>query len=129
MPTLISAIPAIIDLDRAQDLDFRRQMQKLTKILVQKLPTDKNGDLIFDIEEAKDVHNTAVEMLDRVQGADILTTFTDVFAIDLSDKNTTTAKDELEKNERTVFNAMGLSQNLFNTDGNLSLNNSILTDE
>jgi len=27
-------------------------MQKLMKILVQKLPLDKNGDLIFDVDEA-----------------------------------------------------------------------------
>ena len=31
--------------------------------------------------------------------------------------------------ERTVFNELGISQNLFNTDGNLSLEKSILTDE
>jgi hypothetical protein len=35
-------------------------MQKLLKILVQKLPLDKNGDLIFDVEEARDIHNNAV---------------------------------------------------------------------
>jgi len=27
---------------------------------VQKLPIDKNGDLIFDVDEAKDIHNNAV---------------------------------------------------------------------
>ena len=50
---------------------------------------DKNGDLIFDVDEAKDIHNNAVEMLRRAVGVDVLTTFTDVDSIDLSDKNTT----------------------------------------
>jgi len=27
---------------------------------VQKLPMDKNGDLIFDVDEARDIHNTMV---------------------------------------------------------------------
>lgn len=90
---------------------------------------DKNGDLIFDIDEARDIHNNAVEMLRRAVGVDVLTTFADIDAIDMSDKNTSTTKDDLEKVERSVFNSMGISQNLFNTDGNLSLEKSILNDE
>jgi hypothetical protein len=50
----------------------------LLKIIVQKLPIDKNGDLIFDVEEARDIHNNGVEMLKRAIGVDVLTTFTDV---------------------------------------------------
>jgi hypothetical protein len=68
-------------------------------------------------------------MLKRAVGVDVLTTFADIDAIDMSDKNTTTSKDDLEKVERTVFNAMGISQNLFNTEGNMSLEKSILNDE
>jgi len=84
-------------------------MQKLLKIIVQKLPMDKNGDLIFDVDEARDIHNNGVEMLKRAIGVDVLTTFTDVDSIDLSDKNTSTSTDDLEKVERAVFNALGIS--------------------
>ena len=129
IPLFISAIPAIMDLEEAQDLDRRKQMQKLLKIIVQKLPRDKNGDLIFDIDEAKDLHNIAVEMLKQAVGVDVLTTFADIDAIDLSDKATATSTDDLEKVERSVYNALGISQNLFNTAGNLSLEKSILNDE
>ena len=38
IPMFVNAIPALLDLDAAQDLDRRKQMQKLLKILVQKLP-------------------------------------------------------------------------------------------
>jgi hypothetical protein len=104
-------------------------MQKLLKILVQKLPLDKNGDLIFDVEEARDIHNNAVQMLRNAIGVDVLTTFTEVESIDMSDKNTATSTDDLNKVERTVYNSFGISKNLFNTDGNLSLEKSILNDE
>ena len=90
---------------------------------------DKNNDLIFDIDEAKDIHNNAVEMLSHAVGVDVLTTFADIDSIDMSDKNTATTRDDLEKVERTVFNDLGISRNLFNTDGNLSLEKSILNDE
>ena len=129
VPLFANAIPAILDLDAAQDLDRRKQMQKLLKIIVQKLPLDKNGDLIFDVDEARDIHNNAVEMLSRAIGVDVLTTFTDVDSIDMSDKNTTATQDDLSKVERTVYNALGVSRNIFNADGNLSLTQSILQDE
>ena len=129
IPMFVNAIPALLDLDAAQDLDRRKQMQKLLKIIIQKLPMDKNGDLIFDIDEAKDIHNNAGEMLRRAVGVDVLTTFADIDSVDMSDKNTSTTVDDLEKVERAVFNSLGISQNLFNTDGNLSLERSILNDE
>lgn len=129
LPIFINSLPAILDLDAAQELDRKKQMQKLLKILVQKLPMDKNGDLIFDVDEARDIHNTAVAMLKRAVGVDVITTFADVDSIDISDKNTTSSTDDLEKVERTVYNSMGVSRNLFNATGNIALANSILDDE
>lgn len=129
-PLFINAIPSIIDLDAGQDLDRRKQMQELMKIVIQKLPLDKNGDLIFDVDEARDIHNNAVEMLQHAIGVDVLTTFADVDIEDVADKNSNTSNsDGLERIERTVYNSFGVSRNLFNTDGNLSLEKSILDDE
>lgn len=128
-PILVNAIPAILDLDAAQELDRKKMMQKLLKVIIQKLPLDKNGELIFDVDEAKDIHNNSVQMLKRAIGVDVMTTFADVTVADLADKNTSTTTDELEKVERALYNGLGVSQNLFNTDGNLSLEKSILNDE
>jgi hypothetical protein len=129
-PLFINAIPSIIELDAGQDLDRRKQMQELMKIVIQKLPLDKNGDLIFDVDEARDIHNNAVEMLQHAIGVDVLTTFADVNIEDVADKNSNTSNsDGLERIERTVYNSFGVSRNLFNTDGNLSLEKSILDDE
>ena len=128
-PAFISVIPAIIDLDAAQELDRKKMAQKLLKIIIQRMPLDKNGDLIFDVDEAQQLHNNAVKMLSRAIGVDVLTTFADVDVADMSDKGTTTTVDELAKVERTVYNEAGVSQLQFNSDGNMALNNSILNDE
>ena len=128
-PAFISVIPAIIDLDAAQDLDRKKMAQKLLKIIIQKMPLDKNGDLIFDVDEAQELHNNAVKMLSRAIGVDVLTTFADVEVADMSDRGTTTTVDELAKVERTVYNEAGVSQLQFNSDGNIALNNSILNDQ
>ena len=128
-PAFISVIPAIIDLDNAQALDRKKMQQKLLKIIIQKMPLDKNGDLIFDVDEAQALHNNAVRMLSKAIGIDVLTTFADVDVADMADKNTTTTVDELSKVERTIYNEAGVSQMQFNTDGNIALEKSILNDE
>jgi hypothetical protein len=56
---------------------------------------DKNGDLIFDVDEAHDIHNNAVAMLKRAVGVDVLTTFADIDVADMQDKNSTTTSDDL----------------------------------
>ena len=128
-PPLAGVIPSIIDLDSAQELDRKKTMQQLLKVIIQKLPLDKNGDLIFDVDEARDIHNNAVKMLGRAVGVDVLTTFADVEVDNMQDRNSTTTLDDLQKVERTVYNNSGFSQNLFNTDGNIALEKSISNDE
>ena len=128
-PAFISVIPAIIDLDEAQGLDRKKMAQQLLKIIIQKMPMDKNGDLVFDVDEAKQLHNNAINMLGKAIGVDVLTTFADVDVADLADNNTNTATDNLERVERAIYNEAGVSQKQFNTDGNLALEKSIANDE
>lgn len=129
LPLFINAIPEIIDLKVAQGIDRQRQLQQLLKIIVQKLPRDKNGDLIFDVDEAKDIHNNAVAMLARAIGVDVLTTFADIDSIDVSDASQLSKDGSLENARNTAYDALGISRNIFNTDGNLALEKSILADE
>ena len=128
-PPFIAVIPAIIDLDAAQDLDRKKMQQQLLKIIIQKMPIDKNGDLVFDVDEALQLHNNAVRMLQKAIGIDVLTTFADVEVADMADNKTSTTTDDLEKVERTVYNEAGVSQMQFNTDGNIALEKSILNDQ
>ena len=124
----MAVIPAIIDLDEAKDLDKRKMAQELLKIIIQKMPLDKNGDLVFDVDEAQQLHNNAVNMLRKAIGIDVLTTFADVEVADMSDNRTTAASDDLQRVERSVYNEAGVSQMQFNTDGNIALEKSILND-
>jgi len=128
-PMFISVIPLILDLDEAQALDRKKTMQRLLKILVQKMPLDKNGELIFDVDEAQQLHNNAVQMLSRAIGVDVLTTFADVDVADMTDNQATAQTDDLKRVERQLFNEAGVSQMQFNTDGNIALEKSILNDE
>ena len=128
-PMFMSVIPALIDLDEAKDLDKKKMAQELLKIIIQKMPVDKNGDLVFDVDEAQQLHNNAVAMLKKAIGIDVLTTFADVQVADMSDNRSSATTDDLERVERGVYNEAGISQMQFNTDGNIALEKSIRNDE
>ena len=118
-----------MDLEDAQDLDKKKMAQQLLRIVIQKMPLDKNGDMIFDLQEAAAFHQNAVAMLADAIGVDVLTTYADVDVADTSDKGNVSSVDQLDKVERTVYNEAGVSQMQFNTSGNLALEKSIANDE
>jgi len=128
IPLFINSVPAILDLDNAEALDRQRQAQQLKKIIVQKLPLDKNSDLVFDVDEAKDIHANAVAMLRNTFGIDVITTFAEVEDIDLSEASEA-SDDAVDNAVDAVYRTMGITENLFDTDGNLSTEKSILIDE
>ena len=129
IPLFISIVPKLMDLEDAQDLDKKKMEQQLLRLIIQELPIDKNGDLVFDVDEAQALHRNAVGMIGEAVGINVLTTFADVEVADLSDKSNMSAADQLEKVERTVYNEAGVSQMQFNTSGNLALEKSIANDE
>ena len=128
-PLFIPVIPAILDLEDAKQLDRDKMAQELLKIIIQQMPIDKNGDLIFDVSEANALHNNAVAMLGDTIGISVLTTFADVDVADLSDRSNLTSVDKLERVERSLYNEAGVSQKQFNTDGQTALDKSIANDE
>ena len=130
IPLMIAVIPALIDLNNAQDLDRQRMKQQLMKIIIQKFPFDKNGDPLLDMDEMTEMHRNAMMMVGQAIGVDVFSTFADVDVEDIADsKAASAATDDLERIERAVFNEAGISQMQFNTDGNIALEKSILNDE
>ena len=129
-PFFIAVIPELIDLDDAQDLDKKRMAQQLLRLVIQEMPLDKNFDPVFDIPEIQAFHDNAVRMVGDGTGISVLTTLADVSVEDLSDGNSTAAAaDQLDKVERSVYNASGVSQMQFNATGNIALEKSIANDE
>lgn len=128
-PLLIAIIPAIIDLDEAKELDRKKMEQDLLKIIVQKIPLDKNGELLFDVDESTALHNNVVRMLGDAIGVDVLTTFAEIDIADMSDKGNINSNDKLQKVERAVYNEAGVSEQQFNATGNIALTKSINNDE
>ena len=129
IPMFANVIPHLLDLESAQDLDMKKMMQQIMKIIIQKFPLDKNNDLVFDLDEMQAFHDMAVTMLGDSIGVDVLSTLADVKVEDMADNGNVSAVDQLEKVERTVYNEAGISQMQFNSEGSVALNYSISNDE
>lgn len=129
VPFFFSVIPSLLDLADAQELDKRKMAQQLMRVIIQKLPLKKDGDLVFDMQEAAQMHTNASRMVGDAVGVDVLTTFADVDVADMSDKGNVSSVDQLDKVERSVYNGAGVSQMLFNATGNLALDKAIAVNE
>lgn len=125
IPFFYTLIPEINRLQNNKKQRDKQIAQSLYKLLVQKMPLDKNSVPIFDNEETKEMHQGTVNMLKNAVGMDILTTWatTDLLNVDSRDRD-----DGIKSTLDDLWTSAGSSPMLFNTTGNLSLNFSQLKD-
>ncbi len=127
-PFFIPIIIDLIELRQAKEIEIDKDRLELFQLLVQKLPINKEGDLVFDLTEARELHKNAVGMLQNNEGIDVLTTFAEMDMLNITEARQI-HKDNLLKNERSVFNEAGVSKMVFATEGNVSLKFSLQKDE
>lgn len=126
-PFMLNIIPAIMDFDEYREIEKAKDKQELKKLLVQKMPITNDGELVFEPEEALEMHRGVVGMLKKNSDIDILTSFGEVKLEDL--QNTRQAiSNNLEKIEKTIYSEAGVSKQVLSADGNLSLSSSIQND-
>ena len=126
-PLFLPMLVAIANLNEYIDIEKSLDKQVLEKLIIQQIPTDKDGNFILDDSEASALHNGVVQMLRGNNFLDVLTTFADIKVENLGDR-TKNEKDNLEKVERSVYNEAGLSPNLFGGSGATTTKLSVDTD-
>ena len=126
-PFFVSMIPTISMLNDYRALEKSLDKQELERILVQKIPIDKEGNFVLSIPEATELHRGIVNMLRNNQSLDVLTTFAEIQLLNVGDK-TKADRDNLSKVERSVYVEAGVSQLLFAGDSASSIQMSITND-
>lgn len=125
-PILSPAFFAILDILELKGIEKRKAEEQLFNLIVQKVPMSKDGDFIFDMEEAKVMHSNAAAIFEHTQKSDVLTTFADIENIGLGDNSDPI---DLEQWGKDIWSELGVSSQLFSTEGNLALEKSIVVDE
>lgn len=125
-PFFSSILPAIIDFNEYREIEKEKDKQDLKALLVQKLPID-DGELVFDPEEAEEIHRGSVYMLANNKYMDVLTTFAEV-KLENMETSRSVVTNNLEKIEKSIYSEAGVSKELFSAEGNTALNKSITND-
>lgn len=119
-PFFLDLIPLLDDLDDYKEIDKKRNLQSLKKILTQKVGTD-GMRLVFEPEEAEEMHEGVLQMLRDNPDVDVVTTYNEINLLDLSseDDDTTAVKDVQD----LIYEAAGVSKELFcaTTDAGLEM--------
>lgn len=129
LPPFLYAIPSIIELSEVQDLEKEKLLQQLQKILVQTFQLDKNGQIPFTMTELQRLNQNAIDMVGDAVGVSVLSTVAEVHLEDLSPEGGKESENNVSAAATGVYNDLGISMNLFNTDGNLALEKSVIVDQ
>lgn len=129
VPPFLSAIPSLLELDEVQDLEKEKLLQEIQKILIQTFELDKNGQIPFTMPELQRLNQNAIDMVGDAVGVSVLSTIANVHLEDLNTTRSSESESRVGTAENDVYNNLGISTNLFNTDGNLALDKSVIIDE
>ena len=115
-PFFINVIPSIIKYGETVETEQERDKEEIRKIIVQKIPHLSDGRLLFEPDEAVEIHSGAVGMVRNNKNTSVLTTYADVDAIvsKASSENSSTILDKMQQN---IYSQAGISKEIFASSG------------
>ena len=118
-------IAALIDLAKQKDAiarEEKRDENELYKLLIQRMPIDNDGHLVFELDEVAQIHAGVANMLQELDTVDVLTTFGETTLENLQDTSAASqANNRLEKYNDNAWDSLGMSKLFFNADNSSSL--------
>lgn len=113
-PQFLHVIPDSIKYDAAVARNAVREIEEIKKIIVQKIPITSQGELVFEPDEAAEMHNGAVEMLrDSNPNTTVMTTYADTESIVSKVNADPASTNGLEKMKNNLYTSAGTSTQLF----------------
>ena len=126
-PLFLNVIPATIEYDEAIAAERERDAEEIRKIIVQKIPHLNDGRLLFEPDEAEEIHYGTVGMMKGNDNIRVLTTYGDVSAI-ASNTTADRAEATLTRMEQNIYAQAGVSGQAFASTGSSSLETSLNND-
>lgn len=126
-PLFLNVIPATIQYDQAVENEQEKDAEEIRKIIVQKIPHLTDGRLLFEPDEAEEMHAGTVAMLKGNKNVSVLTTYGEVDAI-VSKGNADTQNNTLERMLKNIYSQAGVSGELFASNGSNTLETSLKND-
>ena len=115
-PYFVNIIPSIIQYGESVETEQERDKEEIRKVIVQKIPHLTDGRLLFEPEEAVEIHKGAVGMVRNNKNTSVLTTYADVEAI-VSKSSTENGGTALERMQQNIYSQAGISSEIFAATG------------
>lgn len=126
-PMFLNVIPATIQYDETVDTERERDLEEIRKILIQKIPHLTTGELVFEPDEALEMHRGTVDMMKGNKNLSVLTTYADVDSI-VSKTSSDAVSNNLEKMLQNVYAEASVSAQIFSPTGSQALESSLRND-
>lgn len=126
-PFFLNVIPATIQYEDAVETDQEREREEIRRILVHKIPHLSDGRLLFEPEEAVEMHAGAVGMVRNNKNTSVLTTYGEVDSIAYSGAAEGT-RSSLERMQQNIYSQAGVSGEIFAATGGNTTETSIKFD-
>ena len=121
-PLLLPSTEELAKLKDAVGREEKRDENELYKLLIQRMPIDSDGHLVFELDEVAQIHAGVANMLRDLDTVDVLTTFGETTLENLQDSSAATqSNNRIEKYSDNAWDAMGVSKLFFNADNSSSL--------
>lgn len=127
LPFFLATIPAISRLRDYQKADLDSVQNELSKLVINKIPLDKENELAFELPEIEEVHRGIVNMLSDNPHVDVITTFCDTDVASLG-STVDNVRNDLGAITHLVYNEAGVSKQLFDNDSAVSIQYSVQND-
>lgn len=124
-PFFLDLIPLIDDLEDYKEINKERNLLSLKRIITQEIPHD-GMNLVFEPEEASEMHQGVVDMLAANPDADVITSYGKVDLLDLS--GDVGEKTDVEQAQQLIYDSAGVSKELFSAASEAGLNFSLNND-
>lgn len=126
-PLFLNVIPATLEYDEAVATERERDAEEIRKIIVQKIPHTTDGRLLFEPDEAEEIHVGTVGMMKGNKNVSVLTTYGDVSAI-ASNTSADRTDNALTRMEQNIYAQAGTTGQIFASTGSSSLETSLNND-
>ena len=126
-PFFLAVIPAIIDYNDAIANQREKDAEDIKKIIVQQIPHLSDGRLLFEPDEAAEIHAGTVSMLKGNKNLSVLTSYADVDSV-TSNSSNENVDDVLNREEQNIYAQGGVSGEIFASTGSGTLAVSLQND-
>lgn len=126
-PILANSFFAILDVMELKGIEKKKAENELYNLVVQKFGFLEDGEPILELPDMQAFHNSAKKIFEKTNQTDLLTTLADIENINLNEA--AAAPIDFAPWNKSVYSELGISSQLFSTEGNMALEKSMIVDE